>query len=114
MLTMHQKFKLQAQLATIVFSLLASIAFLRHILHLPYNSTNDEVFSTPMGLPDRPPIGIGFDLTAFYGTVVLSFPNGSTINVAKVEANSLYQETMKTLSLESSKHFSPPYSNQGE
>ncbi|KAF4549357.1 Hypothetical protein D9617_22g067030 [Elsinoe fawcettii] len=62
-------------------------------------------------LPDGSNIqpGIGFDLTAFYGTAAISYSNGTILPIARVEATKKYRETWKRLSLKSSKHLAPPY-----
>lgn len=43
--------------------------------------------------------GIGFDLTPSYGTVAIRYDNGSTINIAKIDADVDYQRMMKRLSI---------------
>ena len=43
--------------------------------------------------------GIGFDLTPSYGTAAIRFHNGSTVNVAKIDAVEDYQEMMRRLSV---------------
>ncbi|KAL6718687.1 hypothetical protein ACLMJK_002921 [Lecanora helva] len=55
--------------------------------------------------------GVGFDLTVSYGTAAVSFHNGSTVAVAKVEVSENYKEVFRRLSLTSSEHPSPPYTN---
>lgn len=56
----------------------------------------------------NPPIshdfGIGFDLNPSYGTVAVSYPNGSTMAIAKIEGDAAYREMMYRLSLTSSQH----------
>ena len=65
--------------------------------------------------PSQPePFGVGFDLTASYGSVAVSFLNGTTITVATISASEPYNEVFQRLSLSSSKHPSPPYNNLGE
>lgn len=49
------------------------------------------------------------DLTAFYGTVSISFDDGSVVDVARVEATLEYRRAVEYLSLESSQHLYPPY-----
>ena len=58
--------------------------------------------------------GVGFDLSASYGSTALSFSNGSIFEVATLPAEDDYREVMQRLSLDSSKHLSPPYNNVGE
>ncbi|KAI9785905.1 MAG: hypothetical protein M1839_008171 [Geoglossum umbratile] len=55
--------------------------------------------------------GVGFDLTSPYGTAAISYPNGTIVNVAKIDASSSYQEMMSRLSLDSSRHLHPPYNS---
>ena len=43
--------------------------------------------------------GVGFDLTPSYGTVAIRFHNGSTVNVAKIDADEDYQEMMRRFSV---------------
>ena len=65
--------------------------------------------------PSQPaPFGVGFDLTASYGSVAVSFLNGTTITLATISASEAYNEVFQRLSLSSSKHPSPPYNNLGE
>lgn len=70
-----------------------------------------KIFMIPFTTDTRPSLapGIGFDLSTSYGTAVIRHHNGSFINVAKVELDSDYKEMMQRLSLDSSKHPSPPY-----
>lgn len=63
---------------------------------------------------DLPCVGVGFDLTASYGTVALSFPNGTITALSKIAASPDYHEVLSRLSLESSTHPTPPYSNWDE
>ncbi|KAH7409505.1 hypothetical protein BKA64DRAFT_742587 [Cadophora sp. MPI-SDFR-AT-0126] len=55
------------------------------------------------------PVGIGLDLTAFYGTVAITNTDGSAINIARVEARSQYRKAIQRLSSVSSIHLCPPY-----
>ncbi|EON63514.1 hypothetical protein W97_02742 [Coniosporium apollinis CBS 100218] len=57
----------------------------------------------PQELPNRG-VGVGFDLTAGYGTVAISYHNGSTANVARVNASETYHKTMSRLSRMSSRY----------
>ncbi|KKZ64227.1 hypothetical protein EMCG_01452 [[Emmonsia] crescens] len=43
-------------------------------------------------------VGIGFDLSAAYGTAAIRYDNGSVVNVGKVHASQEYQALMKHLS----------------
>ncbi|OJD10309.1 hypothetical protein AJ78_08635 [Emergomyces pasteurianus Ep9510] len=47
---------------------------------------------------DSHALGIGFDLSTAYGTAVVRYPNGSVVNVAKIDASRAYQSMMKQLS----------------
>ena len=60
------------------------------------------------------PVGVGFDLTTSYGSAAVSFPNGTTVTVARVPAEQDYNDVLQRLSLASSQHLSPPYNNVGE
>ena len=62
----------------------------------------------------QPAFGVGFDLTASYGSAAVSFSNGTTRTLTKISAEENYNEVLQRLSLESSKHPSPPYNNLGE
>ncbi|KAF4549356.1 Hypothetical protein D9617_22g067020 [Elsinoe fawcettii] len=53
--------------------------------------------------------GVGFDLTAFYGTVAISYANGTKLPIGKVEGSDQYREVMQRLSRGSSQHIAPPY-----
>ncbi len=57
--------------------------------------------------------GVGFDLTASYGSAAVSFSNGSIVTITIIAAKEEYNEVFQRLSLESSKHLSPPYDNLG-
>ncbi|KAG8629474.1 hypothetical protein KVT40_003339 [Elsinoe batatas] len=93
---------------------IVSSLYLITLLHVsPSRSGLDHVDDPERRFLDIQP-GIGFDLTAFYGTVAISYPNGTTHPIHKVEGNEKYRETWKRLSLESSKHIAPPYNNAGE
>ncbi|EON63516.1 hypothetical protein W97_02744 [Coniosporium apollinis CBS 100218] len=86
---------------------------------MSHTSTKDVPRSDPQapppsnGLPNGG-VGIGFDLSGTYGTVAISYHNGTTVNVAKINASSPYHETMARLSLHSSQHLHPPYINMDE
>ena len=58
--------------------------------------------------------GVGFDLTASYGSAAVSFCNGTTRTLTQITAEEGYNEVLQRLSLESSQHPSPPYNNLGE
>lgn len=58
--------------------------------------------------------GIGFDLSPSYGTVAVSYPNGSIRSIARVEGSEAYREMMSRLSLRSSEHLHQPYENVGD
>ncbi|KAL2060153.1 hypothetical protein VTL71DRAFT_9975 [Oculimacula yallundae] len=53
--------------------------------------------------------GVAFDLTFPYGTAAISYPNGTVVNVAKIDALPSYREMFSRLSLHSSEHLHPPY-----
>lgn len=65
-------------------------------------------------IPPQPNFGVGFDLTASYGSAAVSFANGTTITIAKITALEGYNKVLTRLSLASSRHPSPPYNNLGE
>lgn len=65
-------------------------------------------------IPSQAMFGVGFDLTASYGSAAVSFTNGTIITITKVAASDAYNELLARLSLESSQHPSPPYDNLGE
>ncbi|KAG8628875.1 hypothetical protein KVT40_002740 [Elsinoe batatas] len=48
--------------------------------------------------------GVGFDLTAFYGTASVSYANGTRLPIAKVDTMARSRELWLRLALESSKH----------
>ncbi|GAP91914.1 hypothetical protein SAMD00023353_7200360 [Rosellinia necatrix] len=58
--------------------------------------------------------GIGFDLSPSYGTVAVSYPNGSIYPIARVEGSAAYREMMIRLSLPSSQHLHKPYEDVSE
>ena len=58
--------------------------------------------------------GVGFDLTASYGSAAVSFFNGTIITVATIPADDEFNQVLQRLSLDSSKHPSPPYNDLGE
>ncbi len=62
----------------------------------------------------QPAFGVGFDLTASYGSAAVSFDNGTTITIPQIYADKDYNSLLHRLSLASSKHPSPPYTNLGE
>ncbi|KAH8803501.1 hypothetical protein F5884DRAFT_805720 [Xylogone sp. PMI_703] len=59
--------------------------------------------------PSKEPAGVGMDLTAFYGTVSISYVDGSIVDVARVKATADYRKAIEHLSLESSQHLHSPY-----
>ncbi|KAL8793878.1 MAG: hypothetical protein Q9195_003497 [Heterodermia aff. obscurata] len=90
--------------------LVASMMF-NGIFSLPAGS--QAVLNT-LGAEKLPEFGVGFDLTASYGTAAISFANGTVLSVAKVIAEDGYNEALRRLSLESSQHLVPPYQNPGD
>ncbi|KAH9905505.1 hypothetical protein F4778DRAFT_730187 [Xylariomycetidae sp. FL2044] len=58
--------------------------------------------------------GIGIDLSPSYATVAVSYPNGSTFSIARVDGDGDYREMMLRLSLPSSQHLHRPYDNVGD
>ena len=62
----------------------------------------------------QPAFGVGFDLTASYGSAAVSFCNGTTRTLTQITAEEGYNEVLQRLSLDSSKHLSPPYNKLGE
>lgn len=60
------------------------------------------------------PFGVGFDLTASYGSAAVSFPNGTVVTVAHIQAEQGYNDMLQRLSRAASQHPSPPYNNVGE
>ena len=72
-----------------------------------------KVFSA-LDQSSQPAFGVGFDLTASYGSAAVSFCNGTTKTLTTISAGEGYNEVLQRLSLESSRHPSPPYFNMGE
>lgn len=72
-----------------------------------------KVFSA-LGQSSQPAFGVGFDLAAPYGSAAVSFCNGTTVTLSKISAEEGYNEVLHRLSLDSSKHPSPPYNHLGE
>ena len=60
------------------------------------------------------PFGVGFDLTASYGSAAVSFSNGTIVTVAQIPGNQDYNDVLRRLSLAASRHLSPPYNKVGE
>lgn len=60
------------------------------------------------------PFGVGFDLTASYGSAAVSFPNGTIVALAHIPAEQDYNDVLQRLSRPASQHLSPPYNNVGE
>ncbi|KAH8900333.1 hypothetical protein GQ53DRAFT_836243 [Thozetella sp. PMI_491] len=58
--------------------------------------------------------GIGFDLSPSYGTVAVSYPNGSIEPIARVQGDEAYRKMMLRLSLPSSQHLHQPYQDVAE
>ncbi|KAK0516273.1 hypothetical protein JMJ35_000876 [Cladonia borealis] len=58
--------------------------------------------------------GVGFDLTASYGSAAVSFCNGTTITLPPIPASKSYTIVLRHLSLDSSQHPSPPYKTISE
>ncbi|KIM93960.1 hypothetical protein OIDMADRAFT_21471 [Oidiodendron maius Zn] len=54
--------------------------------------------------PTSQTFGVGFDLGASYGTVAVSYPNGTIQSIAKVVGDAAYLEVMSRLSLQTSQH----------
>jgi len=74
-------------------------------------STQTTLTFTNATEPGQPDFGVGFDLTASYGSAAVSFPNGTVSTIATIEAEDGYKEVLRRLSLCSSRHPSPPYDN---
>lgn len=72
-----------------------------------------KVLST-LDQSSQPAFGVGFDLAASYGSAAVSFNNGTNIAIAKISAEEGYNKVLQRLSLDSSKHPSPPYNNLGD
>ncbi len=79
-------------------------------LSAPTSPQATPTFANPAeaGQPD---FGVGFELTASYGSAAVSFSNGTVSTIAKIEAEDGYKEVLQRLSLYSSRHPSPPYDN---
>ena len=60
------------------------------------------------------PFGVGFDLTASYGSAAVSFSNGTIVTVAQIPGDQDYNDVLRRLSLAASQHLSPPYNKVGE
>jgi len=75
--------------------------------------TSDSDFANPAEAV-QPDFGVGFELTASYGSAAVSFSNGTVSTIAKIEAEDGYKEVLQRLSLYSSRHPSPPYDNLGD
>ncbi|KAL8711274.1 MAG: hypothetical protein Q9225_007136 [Loekoesia sp. 1 TL-2023] len=74
-----------------------------------------KVLSTSSPSSQPAAFGVGFDLTASYGSAAISFSNGTTITLPAIPAEEeRYNQVLHNLSLDSSKHPSPPYNNVGE
>lgn len=55
--------------------------------------------------------GVGLDLTGSYGTVSVSYSNGTKMNLAKIDGSESYKALFKKYSQEASQHLHPPYTN---
>lgn len=102
--------------APFLFATLICVSFLCFEFHwLSFNNIQDWILWAKEAAGRKlPGIGVGFDLTASYGTAALSFPNGTTTSIIKIEGAPNYHEVLARLSLESSTHLSPPYNDWGE
>jgi hypothetical protein len=49
-------------------------------------------------------IEVGFDLQAAYGTIAISYPNGTLVEVGRVEGGKDYQNVMEKFSNRSNGH----------
>lgn len=49
-------------------------------------------------------ITVGFDLKFGYGTAVISYPNGTAVEVIRMESGKEYRETFRKLSLLDNTH----------
>ncbi|EEH07718.1 predicted protein [Histoplasma capsulatum G186AR] len=58
-------------------------------------------------------VGIGFDLSASYGTAVIRYHNGSSVNVAKIDASMEYRSLMEQLSENGRQRALPGRSDSG-
>ncbi|PVH72389.1 hypothetical protein DL98DRAFT_596039 [Cadophora sp. DSE1049] len=58
--------------------------------------------------------GVGFHLTSPHGAVANSYPNGTVLDIAKVDGSPSYNEMMFQLSLPSSQHPHAPYNSLEE
>jgi hypothetical protein len=57
-----------------------------------------------MGAGNDGGLGFGFDLKYSYGTVAISYANGTLQEIARVDSGPQYQDTIRRLSLWSSEH----------
>lgn len=76
-------------------------------------ASSQKVFST-LYLSPQSSLSIGLDLTASYGSAAISFSNGTTLALPPIPASEPYNQVLHRLSLPSSQHPSPPYSNLHE
>lgn len=83
------------------------------IAYLSWGSYLGDPHTPTLDIPNGT-FAVGFDLTAGYGAAAITFRNGTTVDVATVEGDSHYNEVMARLSLESSKHPTPPYYGRGQ
>ncbi|KAF4231001.1 hypothetical protein CNMCM6805_000524 [Aspergillus fumigatiaffinis] len=95
---------------TPTFILITSLLFFLVLgTHFRLWSKNDANHGEPNPPVSTEVAGIGIDLTGFYGTAAVSFPNGTVVNIGRVEGSSHYEEAVRRLSLHSSTHLHPPY-----
>lgn len=53
--------------------------------------------------------GIGIALSGSYGTISISYSNGTKMNLAKIDGTEAYKAMFKNFSMEASQHIHPPY-----
>jgi hypothetical protein len=57
-----------------------------------------------MGTGNDGGVGFGFELKYSYGTVAISYPNGTLQGLPRVDSSPQYQDVIRKLSLWSSEH----------
>ena len=62
-----------------------------------------------LGAQDVYDYGVGLDLSGSYGTISISYSNGTKMNLAKIDGSESYKALFKNYSLEASQHIHPPY-----
>jgi hypothetical protein len=62
-----------------------------------------------LGAQDVYDYGIGIGLGGSYGTISISYSNGTKMNLAKIDGSETYNAMFKNFSLEASQHIHPPY-----